>query len=86
VENLIKPVVYDAFWRLISQNDRKSIKKALGFSLKVDDVSRPRKTVKFQWSLRVSAHAEKVTKIPYKTCRFRSLFWSLTQKGSQNPL
>ena len=24
-------------------------------------------------------------KIPYKTCRFRSLFWSLTQKGSQNP-
>ncbi len=86
MENLIKPVVYDAFWMLISQNDRKSIKKALGFPLKVDDVSRPRKTVKCQCSLRVLAHAEKVIKIPYKTCRFLSLFWSLTPKGSQQPL
>ena len=34
--------------------------KALDFPVKVDDVSRPRKTVKFQCSLRVLAHAEKV--------------------------
>jgi hypothetical protein len=86
VENLIKPVVYDAFWRLISQNDRKSIKKALGFSVKVADVLRLRKTMKNHWLQAVSQLTKKVIKIPYKTCRFRSLFWSLTQKGSRKPL
>ena len=43
---LIKPVVYWSFWGPFRQKALKSIKKALGFSLKVDDVSRLRKTSK----------------------------------------
>ncbi len=46
-----------------------NIKKALGFPLKVDAVSPIRKKVKFQWRYGVLAHAEKLFKIPYKTCR-----------------
>ena len=46
------------FWSF-PQNCLKKYQKALGFPLKVDDVSRPRKTMKFQCSLRVLAHAEK---------------------------
>ncbi len=49
--------------------DPKSIKKALGFSLKVDAVSPLRENAKFQWRYGVLAHAEKLLKIPYKTCR-----------------
>ena len=49
------------------------------------DVLRLRKTMKNHWLQAVSQLTKKVIKIPYKTCRFRSLFWSLTQKGSQNP-
>ncbi len=41
------------------QNYQKSIR----FSLKVDDVSRPRKTVKFQCSLRVLAHEKPLFRI-----------------------
>ena len=49
--------------------DPKSIKKALGFSLKVDAVSPLRGNAKIQWRYGVLAHAEKLFKIPYKTCR-----------------
>ena len=86
VENLIKPVVYDHFWRLISPNDRKSIKKALGFSVKVEDVLRLRKTMKNHWLEAVLQLTENVMKTPYKTCYFFIHFGSFTQKGTQNPL
>ncbi len=46
--------------------------KSTRFPVKVDDVPRPRKTVESQCSLRVSAHAEKIIKMPYKTRRFLS--------------
>ena len=49
VENLIKPVVYGAFRMPNSQNGRKSIEKAIRFPLKVDNVSRPRKTMGNHW-------------------------------------
>ncbi len=95
IKNLIKPVVSWCFfghwrkkgaktpyktWR-ISTNYQKRIR----LSLKVDDVSRPRKTVRFKCSLRVLAHAGKVIKIHYKTCRFLSLFGHWRQKGAKNP-
>ena len=51
------------------ENGPKSIKKALGFSLKVDAVSPLRENAKFQWRYGVLAHAEKLLKIPYKTYR-----------------
>ncbi len=43
-----------------------SIQKALGFSLKVDGVSRLRKMSKKHWSQTISGHAKKLIKIPYK--------------------
>ena len=45
-KHLMKPVVYWDFWGPFRKMASKSIKKALGFSLKVDDVSRLRRTSK----------------------------------------
>ncbi len=57
-----KPVVYDHFWRLIPPNDRKCIKKALGFSVKVEDVLRLRKTMENHWLEAVLQLTENVIK------------------------
>ena len=62
----------------------KSIKKALGFSLKVDAVSPLRENAKFQWRYGVLAHAEKLLKIPYKTCRKWMISESFSGNGPEN--
>ena len=80
MENLIKPVVYDHFWRLIPPNDR-NIKKALGFPVKVEDVLRLRKTMKNHWLEAVLQLTGNVIKTPYKTCRFLIHFGHLRKKG-----
>ena len=45
-ENHIKPVVYQYFWGSFRKKVPKSIKKALGFPLKVDGVLRLCKTLR----------------------------------------
>ena len=64
--------------------DPKSIKKALGFSLKVDAVSPLRENAKIQWRYGVLAHAEKLFKIPYKTCRKLIISGPFLQNGLKN--
>ena len=62
----------------------KTIKKALGFSLKVDGVSRLRKMSKKHWSWSILEHREKLIKIPYRTCRLWRRLRSFSQNGTQN--
>ena len=67
---LMKPDVYWSFWGPFRQKALKSIKKALGFPLKVDDVSRLRKTSKtFSkttfWSLQKSCSKYLIKPVVY---------------------
>jgi len=61
----------------------KSIKKALGFSVKVEVVLRLRKTSKKHWLHNVLELPEKLLKIPYKTCRLWRLLRPFSQNGSE---
>ena len=61
-----------------------SIEKALGFSVKVDGVSRLREMLKKHWSYSILEHRKKFIKIPYKTCRILIILELKTQNGLQN--
>ena len=61
-----------------------SIKKALGFPLKVDGVSRLREMLKKHWSQSILEHRKRLIKIPYKPCWFLIILEPETQKGLQN--
>ena len=68
-ENLIKTVVYEDFWRPFAENSKKVPRKALGFSVKPDALSRhPRKSL-FQWENSNLRHRKRLFKKPYKHCR-----------------
>ena len=82
-ENLIGPDVYGDFWVPFSQMAQKFHKKALRLSVKVDAVSRLRKTSKKHWLHNVLEHPEKWIKIPYRTCRLLILLVPFSQKGPQ---
>ena len=73
----------DDFSSHLRKTDSKSIKKALGFSLKIDAVLPLCKNVKFQQRYCVSAHAETSFKIPYKTCRLFILLGPFAEKDPQ---
>ena len=60
------------------------IKKALGFPLKVDGVSRLREMLKKHWSYSILGHRKKLIKTPYKTCWILSILEPKTQNGIQN--
>ena len=81
---LIKPVECGSFWSPKRKMASKMIKKALGFSLKVDDVLRLRKMLKKHWSQSVFERRKKLIKIPYKTCRIWIISEPKTQNGLQN--
>ena len=79
----MKPVVYEDFWGPFRKIAPKSIKKALGLSVKVDAVLRLRKTSKKHWLHNVLKLPGKIIKIPYKTCCFLILSGPFSQKGLQ---
>ena len=80
---LIKPVVYGDFWGPFRHMAPKSIKKALGFSVKVEVVLRLRKTSKKHWPHNVLELPKKLFEIPYKTCRLWRLLGPFSQNGSK---
>ena len=75
---LIEPVVYGDFLCHFRKMDLKSIKKALGFSLKVVCVLRLCKMSKKHWSYSILEHPKKLIMKSYKTC------WILIIFGAQN--
>ena len=72
-------MVLEAF----SEKEPESIKKALGFSLKVDGVIRLCKTLKTLATQRFGA-SKKLHTIPYNTCRSLILLvpFALSEKGT----
>ena len=81
---LIKPVVYWSFWGPFRKMTLKMIKKALGSSLKVDDVLRIGKTPKNLYWNNVLELAKKLFKIHYKTFRLLIHLGPFSEKGPQN--
>ena len=59
------------------------IKKALGFSVKVEGVLRLCKMSKKHWSQSILEHRKKLIKIPYKTCRILIILEPKTQNGPE---
>ena len=76
---LIKPVVYGDFWGPFRKMAPKSIKIALGLSVKVDGVSRLCKSPKKHWSQSIPEHPKKLIEIPYKPYRLWRL-WGTFRK------
>ena len=82
-KHLIKHVVYGDFCGPFRKMAPKSIKKALGFSVKVEVVLRFRKTSKKHWLHNVLELPKKLFEIPYKTCRLWILLGPFSQNGSK---
>ena len=81
---LIKPVEFWWFWSPKRKMASKMIKKALGFSLKVDGVLRFREMLKKHWSWYILEHRKGLIKIPYETYWFLIISEPKTQIGLQN--